>query len=151
MLGLKLKKRAEKDEPIIAAEQDLAAETVETPAELGEETTEKADATENSENAETAENVVSEENCSLQAVEAPTEIAAKSETSLDKPAGKRVKADKVKKYDADFSRLADILNKDEDLVIEECKIFQIKNIMSRLSKAVVRFGVENVEMKTLIY
>lgn len=154
MLKLKLKKSAAKEEPIITAEQDEKAETVETPAELVGETNgnddikERAGETENA--AENALNAVSEDVFAVQAVKEPTAIEVKSETSLDKPAEKGVKADKAKKYDADFSRLADILGKDEDLVIEECKIFQIKNVMARLSKAVVRYGVENVEMKTLL-
>lgn len=49
----------------------------------------------------------------------------------------------------DFSRLAEILNKDEKTVVEECKIFQIRNIMSKLSKAVVRRGLSDGAMKKL--
>ena len=50
----------------------------------------------------------------------------------------------------DFSRLAGILNKDEKTVIEECKIFQIKKITGMLSKAVVRRGLSDGKIKTLI-
>ncbi|GEM_PF-2838154 len=50
----------------------------------------------------------------------------------------------------DFSRLAEILNKDEQTVLEECKLFQIKNIMAKLSKAVVRRGLSVGKIKTLI-
>nr|MBO4518347.1 hypothetical protein [Clostridia bacterium] len=50
----------------------------------------------------------------------------------------------------EFSRLAEILNKDESEVIAECKLFQIRNIMSKLSKAVVRRGIADGKIKSLI-
>lgn len=68
-----------------------------------------------------------------------------AEISSDKKDGK-VKEKEV----TDFSRLAEILNKDETSIIEECKLFQIKNIMSLISKAVVRHGVSDGVMKNLV-
>lgn len=65
-------------------------------------------------------------------------------------ADKDEKKGKAKRSFTDFSRLADIMGKDESAVVEECVLFQIRNIMSRLSKAVVRYGMEGGEMKTLV-
>ena len=50
----------------------------------------------------------------------------------------------------DFARLADILCKDEAEILDECKLFQIRNIMSKLDRAVVRYGVSDKEMTKLI-
>ena len=50
----------------------------------------------------------------------------------------------------DFTRLAEILNKDEKTVMEECKLFQIQKITGYLSKAVVRRGLSDAKIKTLI-
>lgn len=55
-----------------------------------------------------------------------------------------------KKVRTEFSRFADILNKDEDAIIEECKLFQIRNIMSRISKALVRHGTDAENTRTLV-
>ena len=125
MFGLKFKKREER------------AEDAEPAAVLSD--------------AEETADGVTEETFALQTVEtpdAPSDIALSEEKSLRKQPNKS--DSKAKKSDADFARLADILCKDEDDIIEECKLFQIKNIMSRLSKAVVRYGVESAEMKTLV-
>ena len=49
-----------------------------------------------------------------------------------------------------FSRFADILNVDEKTILEECELFEIKNVMSKISRAVVRYGLSGSEIKALV-
>lgn len=49
----------------------------------------------------------------------------------------------------DFARFAEILSVSEEKVIDECKLFQIRKIMSKLDRAVVRYGVKDGEMARL--
>lgn len=122
MFGLKLKKRA--------AESD-SAEKVEVRTENAVETVK-----------EEKEEIINAPAVS----ETETSIAPAAEKSLqqaetEKPSEKVI---------TEFSRFADILNKDENAIIEECKLFQIRNIMGRLSKAIVRHGVEDGNTRTLV-
>lgn len=78
--------------------------------------------------------------------ETETFVAPVTEKSLQQ-AEKEKPSKKVK---TEFSRFADILNKDEDAIIEECKLFQIRNIMSRISKALVRRGTDAENTRTLV-
>lgn len=78
--------------------------------------------------------------------ETETSVAPATEKSLQQVE----KETPSKKVRTEFSRFADILNKDEDAIIDECKLFQVRNIMSWLSKALVRHGVEGGNTRTLI-
>ena len=51
---------------------------------------------------------------------------------------------------SDFSRIAYILGKDEKTILEECKLYEIRKIMSFIEKAVVRYGVSDDEAKGII-
>lgn len=122
MFGLKLKKRDE-----------------------GKETTEKVEvATENASEpvGEEKEEIITAPVLS----ETETFVAPVTEKSLQQAE----KEKPSKKVRTEFSRFADILNKDEDAIIEECKLFQIRNIMSRISKALVRRGTDAENTRTLV-
>lgn len=121
MFGLKLKKREKTEE---------RADTVEVTAENA------------AENVEEVKEIINAPVLS----ETETSVALETEKSLQKAE----KETPSKKVSTEFSRFADILNKDEDEIIDECKLFQIRNIMSRLSKALVRRGVEDGNTRTLI-
>ena len=121
MFGLKLKKREEAE---IGAEK--VSEAAENVAENTEEKEELINAP-----------VLSDTETSI----APAAEKALEKTDRKAPSEKEI---------TEFSRFADILNKDEDTIIDECKLFQIRNVMSILSKAVVRHGVEGVNMRTLV-
>ena len=122
MFGLKLKKRDE-----------------------GKETTEKVEvATENASEpvGEEKEEIITAPVLS----ETETFVAPVTEKSLQQAEEEKPS----KKVRTEFSRFADILNKDEDAIIEECKLFQIRNIMSRISKALVRRGTDAENTRTLV-
>lgn len=107
----------------------------------GEEKTEKVEVT--TENAtEPVEEIINAPAVS----EIETSVAPVTERSLQQ-AEKEKLSEKVR---TEFSRFADILNKDEDAIIEECKLFQIRNIMSRISKALVRRGTDAENTRTLV-
>ena len=107
----------------------------------GEEKTEKVEVT--TENAtEPVEEIINAPVLS----ETETSIAPAAEKSLQQAE----KEKPSKKVRTEFSQFADILNKGEDEIIDECKLFQVRNIMSRLSKAIVRRGVEDGNTRTLI-
>ncbi len=108
--------------------------------------TEVAGATETTESAENSAVIVKEDPKELTEQTFAIEKASDSAVSKDKKSDKI----KVKAEPTEFSRFAEILNKDESLIVEECKIFQIRNIMALLSKAVVRRGVSDGDMKTLV-
>lgn len=80
------------------------------------------------------------------ALEKETLIVPKTDTLPEKTE----KETSLKKETTEFSRFANILSKSEDEIIEECKLFQIRNVMAKLSKAVVRRGVRVGEVGTLI-
>ena len=65
---------------------------------------------------------------------------------------KKESADKTEKLEdvSDFYCLADILCTDKTTVLEECKLFQIRKIMAKVSRAVVRYGLSNAEIKALV-
>ncbi|MEG9430501.1 MAG: hypothetical protein VZQ61_06240 [Christensenellaceae bacterium] len=122
MFGLKLKKRDE-----------------------GKETTEKVEvATENASEpvGEEKEEIITAPVLS----ETETFVAPVTKKSLQQAEEEKPS----KKVRTEFSRFADILNKDEDAIIEECKLFQIRNIMSRISKALVRRGTDAENTRTLV-
>ena len=122
MFGLKLKKRAAKSD---SAEK--VNETVENTVETVEEEKEEI----------ITAPVVSETETSI----APAAEKALQRTETEKPS---------KRVITEFSRFADILNKDENAIIDECKLFQIRNIMGRLSKAIVRHGTDAENTRTLV-
>lgn len=130
MFGLKFKKRADtaEEKTVIPAaeEQDIIA-TEETPA--------------------TAEDLSAPQDTAIATVMSDSVVTKNRETEIVNTENKAEKQDKDK---TDFSRLADILNKDENAVLEECKLFQIRNVMSMLSKAVVRHGIDSGDMKALV-
>lgn len=68
------------------------------------------------------------------------------------PAEKEEKAEKSEKLEdvSDFYRLAEILCTDKDALLEECKLYEIRKIMSKISRAVVRYGLTGSEMKSLV-
>ena len=111
----------------------------------GKETTEKVEvATENASEpvGEEKEEIITAPVLS----ETETFVAPVTEKSLQQAE----KEKPSKKVRTEFSRFADILNKDEDAIIEECKLFQIRNIMSRISKALVRRGTDAENTRTLV-
>ena len=123
MFGFKLKKRS-------------AALTLD-PENVSEKDCEKKEAAENF--AEDSDNAATEISV-LPAVE--ESIAEKAENTSEKADASGAVSD--------FARIAAILGKDEKTVIEECKLFQVRSIMSKLSKTVVRYGVLDGDMKKLL-
>lgn len=93
-------------------------------------------------------NAIAEESAS-----AITEIAVADGTesvATEKHKTKKTeKADKIEDV-SDFYRIAEILCTDKNAVLEECKLYGIRKIMAKLSRAVVRYGLSNGEMKTLV-
>ena len=107
------------------------------------------------EDAPTAEEPAAE--CAESATAVPIEIAEENAVAvIDEVIGDKEEKSRRGKRGGktpavnDFSRIAEILNKDEQTVLEECKLFQIKKVMSKLSKAVVRRGLSDGKIKALI-
>ena len=155
MFGLKFKK--DEDAETVAKkteETEIAADKTEETAEI----TETAKTVENKE--EIAEEQTVGDRLSEQPVEEKSEEACAPLTVCEEkpyivPVSKKAIKAADEKIDAkksvtEFSRLADILNKDEDAIIDECKLFQIRNIMSRLSRALVRHGLDGENTRTLV-
>lgn len=78
--------------------------------------------------------------------------AAFGAETLPQDAKTREKDAKTEKLEdvSDFYRLADILCTDKTTVLEECKLYEIRKIMSKISRAVVRYGLSNSEIKALV-
>ncbi|MBQ9485527.1 MAG: hypothetical protein IJU83_01685 [Clostridia bacterium] len=97
-----------------------------------------------------AENELLQEPSSVLPITVVSENAAIAEkVKPDAVNGARGKKTKPA-YGDEFLRFARILGTDEISVVEECKIFQIRKIMSRLSKAIVRYGVSDGDVKKLV-
>ena len=138
MLGLKLKKREK------AVDKEKLAYY------LTEEKNESTDTVEKDENtnAEVVQNALTTEVESTEVAKTSAEIVPADEPLI----GIKFQSDtsKVAKEMSDFSRIAEILGKDELTVIEECKLYQIQNIMSHVEKAVVRYGLTEGEARGII-
>ena len=73
------------------------------------------------------------------------------------PCEKDVKKEKKGKNKSDaedfsaFYRLAELLNEPIGQVKDECCMFQVKNLMSRLTKAIVRYNVPDAELTKILY
>lgn len=73
------------------------------------------------------------------------------------PCEKNVKKEKKGKNKSDaedfsaFYRLAELLNEPIGQVKDECCMFQVKNLMSRLTKAIVRYNVPDAELTKILY
>lgn len=134
MLGLKLKKR---DESVSETEAGEITENGNL-----------AEKTESSEN--NAENAVVVSGKETSVAKNPAELTAAQETDIGIKFASSDKDGETIKTLSEFSRLADILNTDEKSVLEECKLYQIRKIMSFVDKAVVRYGINNGEAKDII-
>lgn len=122
MFGIKLKKREKTEE--LAEQVEITTENI---SETSEEKTDGIN--------------------TLAAVnDNETAIAVAPDNALEQKEKETSSAKEI----TEFSRFADILNQDEDAIIDECKLFQIRNIMGMLSKAIVRHGLEGGETRTLI-
>lgn len=118
---------------------------------------EKIESTENVVNAivavsdteETSEKALTAVGTDTELVNGPTEIVKADEVEI----GIKFEDSKTKaaaKAMSEFSRLADILGKDEQTVLEECKLYEIKKIMSYVNKAVVRYGITEDDARVII-
>ena len=90
---------------------------------------------------------------STEVAKSPVEIVPSDTSLADEPLiGIKFESaeNKAARSMSDFSRIADILGKDELTVLEECKIYQIKKIMSHVEKAVVRYGISDDEARAII-
>lgn len=132
MFGLKFKKR-EKTPTVLNN-----VENGET-AELNDLNTETAAETDNA-----VAEMSAEKSSAIAIADCESEKPAEIKEKSGKPKTEKIGC-------ADFARFAEILNKDEKTVLEECKLFQIKKIMGKIEKAVVRYVVTGGEAKNLIY
>lgn len=86
-------------------------------------------------------------------LESENEIAlADSAEVLPIEESKEETAEKTEKLEdvSDFYRLAEILCTDKTKVLDECKLYEIRKIMSKISRAVVRYGLSVGEIKALV-
>ena len=135
MLNLKLKKR---DKPLAAGEENVESTENVVNAIVAVSDTEK-----------TFEKGLTVADNRTELAKKPAEIVKAEEVEIGikfETAGERAALKSL----SDFSRLADILGKNEETVLEECKLFQIKKIMSYVDNAVVRYGISEDDARIII-
>lgn len=67
---------------------------------------------------------------------------------------KKQKQKDTTKYDADFSgfyALAELMNMSIDEALDKCCMFQVKNLMSKMGKVIVRYNVSNDEIAKILF
>ncbi|MBO4252069.1 MAG: hypothetical protein J5911_05370 [Clostridia bacterium] len=91
----------------------------------------------------------------LEEIKAEKEIAAATSQAVSEiPDGEEKNEEEKTENSGDYSafaRFADILDTDEKTILEECRLFQAKKILSKVSRAVVRYGLTNMQVKAMVH